>query len=265
MTNHRTVRLAAVGDIHCGKSSHGKLEPLFAAAAQQADILVLCGDLTDYGLVEEARVLVGELEAARPMPILAVLGNHDHESGKATEVCEVLSESGVVVLDGHTCEFHGVGFAGAKGFAGGFGKKMLSPWGELTMKAFVHEAVEEALKLESALAKLRTRQRVAVMHYAPIEATVMGEHREIFPFLGTTRLEDALSRHPVNMVVHGHAHHGSLEGTTDRGVPVYNVAMPLLLRLAPERPGFRVFELEVEVLDDVQVAGNAHPSSADAG
>jgi Icc-related predicted phosphoesterase len=247
MATLKKVRLAAVGDVHCNKSSHGRLEPLFASAAQQADILVLCGDLTDYGLVEEARVLVGELECAKHLPILAVLGNHDHESGKASEVCEVLSEAGIVVLDGHTCEFHGIGFAGAKGFAGGFGKKMLSPWGELTMKAFVHEAVEEALKLESALAKLRTRQRIAVMHYSPIEATVVGEHREIFPFLGTTRLEDALSRHPVTMVFHGHAHHGSLEGRTSRDVPVYNVAMPLLARLMPERPAFRLTELEVEV------------------
>lgn len=260
MTNQRKVRLAAVGDIHCGKSSHGKLEPLFACAAEQADVLVLCGDLTDYGLVEEARVLVGELACVKSMPVLAVLGNHDHESGKTTELCDVLSEAGVVMLDGHTCEFHGLGFAGAKGFAGGFGKKMLSPWGELTMKAFVHEAVEEALKLESALAKLRTRQRIAVMHYAPIEATVVGEHREIFPFLGTTRLEDALSRHPVTMVVHGHAHHGSLEGRTDRDVPVYNVAMPLLARLVPDKPPFRLFELEVDVVD-APVLGSAASAS----
>jgi Icc-related predicted phosphoesterase len=245
MMPKESIRLAAVGDVHCGKSSQGKLEPLFARAAALADVLVLCGDLTDYGLPEEAKILVRELGAAAKIPVLCVLGNHDHESGKASEVCEVLTEAGVVVLDGHTCEFHGVGFAGAKGFAGGFGKRMLSPWGELTMKAFVHEAVEESLKLESALAKLRTPQKVAVLHYSPIEATVIGEHREIFPFLGTSRLEDALSRHPVTMVLHGHAHHGSLEGRTSRDVPVYNVAMPLLARLRPEEPAFRLIDISV--------------------
>jgi Icc-related predicted phosphoesterase len=245
MMPKETIRLAAVADIHCGKSSQGKLEPLFARAAALADVLILSGDLTDYGLPEEAKVLARELACAKKIPILGVLGNHDHESGKASEVSEILCEAGMVVLDGHTCEFHGIGFAGAKGFGGGFGKRMLSPWGELTMKAFVHEAVEEALKLESALAKLRTPQRIAVLHYSPIESTVVGEHREIFPFLGTSRLEDALARHPVSMVFHGHAHHGSMEGRTSKDVPVYNVAMPLLARMRPEEPPFRLVEVRV--------------------
>jgi Icc-related predicted phosphoesterase len=239
------VRLAAVGDIHCSKSCQGKLEAVFARAAELADVLVLCGDLTDYGLAEEARILVRELSAAGTIPIVAVLGNHDYENGRPEEVCEILGEAGVIMLEGQSCELEGVGFAGAKGFAGGFGKKMINPWGEATMKAFVHEGVEEALKLESALAKLHTEQRVAVLHYSPIEATVIGEQREIFPFLGTTRLEDALSRHPVSMVFHGHAHHGSLEGRTSRDVAVYNVAMPLLSRHFPDQPPFRLVDVEV--------------------
>jgi len=219
---------------------------LFERASELADILLLCGDLTDYGLAEEAKILAGELAVAHGMPMIGVLGNHDYESGKPEEVCQILSDAGVVMLNGHTCEFHGIGFAGTKGFAGGFGKRMLSPWGESCIKEFVHEAVEEALKLESALAKLRTTQRVAVLHYSPIEATVMGEHREIFPFLGSTRLEDALSRHPVDMVFHGHAHHGTPEGRTCRGVPVYNVAMPLLMRVFPDAPPLRILELRAE-------------------
>jgi Icc-related predicted phosphoesterase len=246
MTPKETIRLAAVADIHCSKSSHGKLEPLFARAAAVADVLILSGDLTDYGLPEEAKILARELGSAKKIPMLGVLGNHDHESGKASEVSDILCEAGMVVLDGQTCEFHGIGFAGAKGFGGGFGKRMLSPWGEQTMKAFVHEAVEEALKLESALAKLRTPQRIAVLHYSPIEATVVGEHREIFAFLGSSRLEDALARHPVGMVFHGHAHHGSMEGRTSKNVPVYNVAMPLLARMRPEEPPFRLIEVRVE-------------------
>ena len=152
----------------------------------------------------------------------------------------------MILLDGEACEIHGVGFAGVKGFAGGFGPAMLRPWGEPSIKAFVHEAVDEALKLECALGTLRSTHRIALMHYAPIEATVLGEPREIFPYLGTSRLEDSLHRYPVSMVLHGHAHHGSLEGATSRGIPVYNVALPLLQRALPEHAPFRVIELRNE-------------------
>lgn len=254
-----TVRLAVVGDIHCTKISQGKLEAMFARAAELADVLVLCGDLTDYGLPEEARILARELSVAKAIPIVGVLGNHDCESGRPAEVGEILAEAGVVILDGQSCECAGIGFAGAKGFAGGFGKRTISSWGEATMKAFVREGVEEALKLESALAKLSTEQRIAVLHYSPIEATVIGEHREIFPFLGTSRLEDALSHYPVTMVFHGHAHHGSLEGRTNRDVPVYNVAMPLLARQLPDQPPFRLIEVPVTPSTNMQRAG---PSNA---
>jgi Icc-related predicted phosphoesterase len=238
------IRLAAVGDLHCRKAASGRLVPIFARAADEADVLVLCGDLTDYGTEEEAKLLAKELSGAGKIPIVGVLGNHDFESHRESAVREILSDAGVILLDGEACEVHGVGFAGVKGFAGGFGPGMLRPWGEPSIKAFVHEAVEEALKLECALGTLRTTHRIALLHYAPIEATVVGEPREIYPYLGTSRLEDSLHRYPVSMVFHGHAHHGTPEGQTSRGIPVYNVALPLLLRAQAPAP-FRLIELRV--------------------
>jgi Icc-related predicted phosphoesterase len=238
-----TVRVAAVGDIHCTKASQGALQPLFSQIAEAADVLVLCGDLTDYGLPEEAHVLARELTAAK-VPVVAVLGNHDFESGKQDEIKQTLYDAGVAVLDGDSCEIHGVGFAGVKGFAGGFGRRALGPWGEEIIKRFVHEAIDEALKLESALARLRTPQRVAVLHYSPIQATVEGEPPEIFPFLGCSRLEEPLIRYPVSAVFHGHAHHGTPEGKTTSGdIPVFNVSLPLLQRSHPDRAPFRVVEI----------------------
>lgn len=249
-TRGDAVRLAAVGDIHCNRKTNGELQTLFAEAAARADILVLCGDLTDYGLPEETHILVKELGAVK-IPIVAVLGNHDCESGREDEVVQILQERGVHVLDGESVELMGVGFTGVKGFGGGFGRRTLEPWGEKATKAFVHEAVNEALKLESGLARLRTAQRVAVLHYAPIEATVEGEPREIFPFLGSSRLEDPINRYQVSVALHGHAHRGSLEGRTTAGIPVYNVAMPLLKRTWPDQPALRF--LEVETPDPVAV------------
>jgi Icc-related predicted phosphoesterase len=236
------IRLAAVGDIHCKKESAGQLRALFSQAADSADVLLLCGDLTDYGLPEEAHVLAEELSAAR-IPIVAVLGNHDYESGKQDEVRQILCAAGVRVLDGEACEVHGVGFAGVKGFAGGYGRRALGPWGEKIIKDFVNEAIQETLKLESALAKLRTSQRIALLHYSPIQATVEGEPPEIFAFLGTSRLEEPLIRYPVTAVFHGHAHRGQPEGKTVNNVPVYNVAKPLLQRIFPDGPAFRIVEI----------------------
>ena len=239
----RSLRVAAIGDLHCTRASEGTFQPLFGKVAESADVLVLCGDLTDYGTPEEARVLAKELGATR-VPKVAVLGNHDYESGAAPEVVRILTEAaGVIVLDGTAVEVLGVGFAGAKGFAGGFGERALQSWGEEPIKAFVRAALDEALKLETALARLRTPGRVAVLHYAPIGETVGGEPTEIFPFLGSSRLEEPLNRYRPSVVFHGHAHRGRLEGTTSAGVPVYNVAMPLLKRTDPERPPFRVVEV----------------------
>ena len=239
---NNTVRLAAVGDIHCGKNSQGTLKPLFEEINDSADILLLCGDLTDYGLPEEAHILTEELNTVK-IPILAVLGNHDYESEKPDQLQQILSDAGITLLDGEVCEMQGIGFAGVKGFAGGFGRRTLEPWGEAAIKHFVHEAVDEALKLESALARLRTQQRVVLLHYSPISTTVKGEPPEIFPFLGSSRLEKPLNRYPVSVVFHGHAHYGSPEGRTSKDIPVYNVAMPLLRQTFPERPPFRIVEL----------------------
>src|SRR3954468_8819514 len=182
-----TVRLAAVGDVHCTKNSQGLLQPIFAAVAQQADVLLLCGDLCDYGTVEEAQILVRELASVR-VPIVGVLGNHDFESGQQDEVKEILCAGGVEMLDGDACEIKGVGFAGVKGFGGGFGARALGPWGEDAIKAFVREAIDEALKLESAVARLRVEHKIALLHYSPIQATCEGEPPEIMPFLGSSRL-----------------------------------------------------------------------------
>jgi Icc-related predicted phosphoesterase len=240
------VRVAAVGDIHCGKNSHGLIRPLFENAEAFADVLVLCGDLTDYGLPEEAIVLVEELSVASKMPIVAVLGNHDFESGREDEVKRIFVDAGIIMLDGDAVEIRGIGFAGARGFAGGFGRGTLGSWGEKTVKAFVQEAVDEAMKLESALARLRTASRVAVLHYAPIQATVENEPPEIFPFLGCGRLEEPINRYPVTAVVHGHAHNGSPDGRTAAGVPVYNVSLPLMRRTFPDRPPFLILKLPAD-------------------
>ena len=251
------VRVAAMGDVHVGKTSQGALASVFAQVSDAADVLVLCGDLTDYGLPDEARVLAKELNASVRIPIVAVLGNHDYESGKEGEIRDILVDAGVAMLDGESHEVHGVGFAGVRGFCGGFGRGALGPWGEAIIKQFVHEAVSESLKLETALARLRTPARIAVLHYAPVRATVEGEPLEIFPFLGSSRLEEPLSRYPVRAVVHGHAHNGALEGRTTTGVPVYNVAVPLLRKSWPDRAPFRVIVVERETPAEAEAAAAA--------
>src|SRR5712671_7554723 len=210
----RSLRVAAIGDLHCSRASEGTFHPIFAKVAESADVLVLCGDLTDYGTAEEARVLAKELSATK-LPTLAVLGNHDFESSAASEVAQILADTaGVTMLDGTATEGLGVGFAGVKGFAGGFGERALQAWGEEPIKRFVHEAVNEALRLESALAKLRTTHRIALLHYSPIQATIEGEPLEVYAFMGTSRLEEPLNRYRVSAVFHGHAHRGSPEGRT---------------------------------------------------
>jgi Icc-related predicted phosphoesterase len=251
-----TIRLAAVADLHCARTSSAGLASLFTEAASQADVLLLGGDLTDYGLPEEAHVLARELSGVK-IPMLGVLGNHDCESGHEAEIVKILVESGVQILDGDSVEVSGVGFAGVKGFCGGFGRRTLEPWGEAATKAFVHEAVGEALKLERALARLRTPQRVALLHYAPIEATVEGEPRELFPFLGSSRLEEPLNRYQVTVAFHGHAHRGAPEGRTSTGIPVFNVAMPLLRRVLSDAMPVRI--LEIPALAPVSAA--AEPPS----
>src|SRR6476660_9648779 len=232
----KKVRLAAIGDLHYGKGSQGLLHSLMTHVNQAADILLLLGDLTDYGHPDEATALAKELSTAVKIPMIAVLGNHDYETGRETEVRAILEQAGIQVLDGEACEVLGIGFAGVKGFGGGFGQRVLAPWGERVVKQFVHEALEEALKLESALSRLRTERRYALLHYAPIEATVGSEPLEIYPFLGCSRLEEPLNRYPLDGVFHGHAHHGGAHGKTKSGVAVHNVSLPLMMKVSPERP-----------------------------
>jgi len=255
----QAVRLAAIGDMHITRQSQGVLQPILSPLNEQAEALLLCGDLTDYGTAEEAQVLVRELSVLR-IPVVAVLGNHDHESGEAAQVSRILSDAGVRVLDGEACEIHGIGFAGVKGFSGGFGPATLGAWGEAATKQFVQEAINEAMKLESALARLRTRRRVALLHYAPIRGTVEGEPEQIFSFLGTSRLEEPLNRYPIDAIFHGHAHRGTLQGQTSKGVPVYNVAMPLLRRAFPDQPPVRIIELPAE-LEEPPATNNAAASA----
>jgi len=245
MKGKGSVSFAAIGDLHCTEASVGTLRGFFAQASEAADALLLCGDLTDYGTPKEAKVLADELSVVS-VPVIAVLGNHDYESDAADDVRRALQAVGAQVLDGEAVEVHGVGIAGAKGFAGGFGRASLGAWGEPAIKQFVNEALREAIKLESALAKLRTRHRIALLHYSPIAGTVDGEPPEIYAFLGSSRLEDPLLRYPVDVVVHGHAHRGALEGRTVNGIPVYNVAKPLLERTQPGQPPFKVFRLPID-------------------
>lgn len=240
-----TIRIAAVSDIHYQKSDQGTLQSLFAQVADHADILLLPGDLTDYGLPEEARLLAQDLKNVK-IPMIGVLGNHDFESGQQEEVARILSDTGLRLLDGDSVEIRGIGFAGTKGFAGGFGRRALAPWGEKAIKDFVQESVNEALKLEMALGRLRTSQRIAIVHYSPIQATVVGEPPEIVAFLGSTRLEEPIDRYRATAVFHGHAHHGTAIGKTKTGIPVYNVCFPLLKREFPDRVPLRVIEVPVE-------------------
>lgn len=241
------VRIAAVGDIHTKKNTQAPFQSLFREMSERADIALLCGDLTDYGSVEEAEILAHDIKSSLRIPAIAVLGNHDFESSKPDEVVKIMTAAGVTMLDGDATELQGIGFAGAKGFIGGFGRRQLGFWGESSIKALVHETIDEALKLESALAKLRTPQKIAVLHYAPIQATLEGEPPEIIPFCGSSRLEEPLDRYRVTAVFHGHAHHGSPEGRTKGAVPVFNVAMPLLKRRFPDQPPFKLFEVPVDI------------------
>lgn len=238
----KPVRVAAIGDLHVRENRQTHYGDLFAEVSELADILVLCGDLTNYGKATEAELLAGDLRAAR-IPVVAVLGNHDHESGHPEVVREHLTGAGVRVLDGgEAFEIDGVGFAGCMGAMGGFGRGMLSSFGEKAVKTFVHEIMEETMKLENSLRMLRTERAVAVLHYSPIPGTLEGEPLEIYPFLGNSRLADSIDHFDnVRAVVHGHAHRGVHRGKTPRGVPVYNCAQMVALA-ATGRP-YTLFEV----------------------
>lgn len=237
------LRLAAVSDVHYDRHAKGKMKDLFEQASEEADVLALCGDLTDYGLPEEAHLLAEDLQAYIRIPVIAVLGNHDFESGRQDELIDIVEDAGVTVLDGTCKVIEDVGFAGVCGFGGGFGERMLNAWGEALIKEFVQAAVTEALKLEQALTRLNDSQRVALLHYAPIRQTVDGEPPEIYPFLGSSRLEEPLNRYDVLAAFHGHAHHGIPEGATSSGVPVYNVSINVLAKAYPDKPPYRLLSV----------------------
>lgn len=217
------MRIAATADLHCRVNSVNLVDDLFPDLSSQADVLVIAGDLTDTGLPEEAAVLAEQLQRL-PLPVLAVLGNHDHESGKAAELKKILADHEVIILDGSTHQIGSTGFIGTKGFCGGFGSNLVQPFGESALKQFIRTAIDEVIQLESALTGLSCPQRLAVLHYAPIRDTLIGEPDELFAFLGSSRLGDALDRQGVDVIVHGHAHHGHPQGTTGANIPVYNVS-----------------------------------------
>lgn len=243
--NKKKVRIAAVGDIHIKETDKGKWAECFKIASEKADILVISGDLTDTGKVEEAAILHEELQSCK-IPVVAVLGNHDCDHGKQDEIKALLQNDQFHILDGDSVVLHDIGFAGIKGFGGGFDNFMLSMFGEKMIKKFVQESVDEALKLDKALMRLDSLRedliKIVVMHYAPIKATVIGEPEQIYPFLGSSRLVEPINRRQVAVTFHGHAHVGTLEGKTSKGVKVFNVARPLLSKLALENP-FYLYEV----------------------
>src|SRR5437773_930449 len=236
----RALRIAATADIHYGKHSRGMLHDALGASSHAAAILLFCSDLTADGLPGEAEQLVVDIRASVRVPMIAVLGNHDFESGQSELLCRVLDDAGVNVLNGEAIEVAGVGFAGISGFGGGYGRRMLNAWGEPLIKQFVQESISHAVRLEQALTKLQTDRRIVVLHYSPIRATLQGEDPEIFAFLGSSRLEEPINRFRVTAVFHGHAHNGILDGKTSAGIPVYNVSAPALQKTG--KP-YRIIEL----------------------
>jgi uncharacterized protein len=235
------MRIAATADLHFSPQSYAVLKDQFERVRDDADVLVLAGDLTNYGRPDEMDPLLTVLLRLK-IPTIAVLGNHDYESSKEKDLCRKMEAAGIKVLDGTAYELDGVGFAGTKGFVGGFGREMLTAFGEREIKQFVQASIDEALKLERAMALLRTDKRVVVLHYSPVVDTVEGEVREIFPFMGTSRLGEVVDRMGANLVVHGHAHHGKMDGRTPGGIPVHNVAIS---RLQAQKPSavYRVFDM----------------------
>jgi Icc-related predicted phosphoesterase len=235
------MRVAAVGDLHCRADTRRNVAVALSGADQEAEVLLLAGDLTDHGTSDEAAWLADELGKIK-MAKVAVLGNHDYEAGQEDAVRKALSEAGVHVLDGDPWEMNDLGIAGIKGFAGGFDQSQMQRFGEAALKTFVDACIAEELKLEKALFRLRTKHRIALLHYSPCRQTLEGEPLEIFPFLGATRLAGPIDQLRPNLAVHGHAHRGVLRGETRGGVPVFNVALPVLRRL--EKPvGYLTIDL----------------------
>jgi Icc-related predicted phosphoesterase len=235
------VRIAATADIHYTPSAYDRIREHMNRVRDEADVLIVAGDVTNYGHAAEMEAFLNMIVRLR-IPTIMVLGNHEYENGEQDKLAEMVAGAGITLLDGTAHERDGVGFAGTKGFLGGFGRGILTAFGEVEVKKFVQAGIDEALKLERALSQLRTTKRVIVLHYSPIAETVKGEPVEIFPYLGNSRLMEVCDRHGANLIVHGHAHHGSAEGQTTAGIPVHNVALAVLQQHDPPVP-YKVFEL----------------------
>jgi uncharacterized protein len=235
------MRIAATADLHFTPARFTALKDQLNQVRDEADVLVLAGDLTNFGQPSEMEPLLNAIVRLR-IPTIAVLGNHDYESGQQDELMRMMTDEGLKVLDGSAYEREGLGFAGTKGFVGGFGRGVLTAFGEPEIKTFVRASIDEALKLERAMSQLRTKKRIVVLHYAPIAATVEGESPEIYPFLGTSRLAEVIDRHGADLVIHGHAHNGRTDGRTPGGVRVHNVAITLLQSQEPPAV-YRVFDV----------------------
>ncbi|MFN2556484.1 MAG: metallophosphoesterase [Nitriliruptorales bacterium] len=247
------IRVAAVGDLHFGQDSSGTLAPHLSQLGEQADLFLLAGDLSRRGRREEAEALAGELDGA-PVPVIAVLGNHDYESGRQEEFTRIIEGAGVRVLEGTSTvvDVDGVrvGIAGTIGFGGGFPGATCADFGEPEMKAFVARTRRLSTRLEQALGKLDADVRLALLHYSPVPETLVGERLEIYPFLGSYLLAEAVDRAGADIVFHGHAHHGVERGLTPGGIPVRNVAQPVI------RHPYNVYRLQ-----DRQAEGDLCKSS----
>jgi Icc-related predicted phosphoesterase len=248
------IRIAAVGDLHYGVGSPDILRPSLQHLPERADLLLMAGDLTRCGGTEEISVLADDLRGL-PVPVIAVLGNHDYHSNRERDVRRILEAAGVKVLEGEALavDVDGtrIGIAGTKGFGGGFRGAHGTDFGEPEMKAFVGHTRKLADRLERALSSLDADLRVALLHYSPIEATLEGERLEIYPFLGSYLLAEAIDNAGADLVFHGHAHHGTEKGRTPAGIPVRNVAQPVI------RHAYNVYRLDAEREIATAAAGGA--------
>ena len=244
------IRIAAVGDVHLGADARGRMRPALENVGEHADVLLLAGDLTRHGTLDEAQVVAEEF-ADLPVPVVAVLGNHDHHDDKPVEVAKLLSDSGLHVLEGDAVVFEvggeRIGIAGVKGFGGGFAGKCGSNFGEREMKAFVGHTIGIADALRAALHSIEADIRVALTHYSPVPDTLRGEPPEIYPFLGSYLLGEAIDATGTDLAIHGHAHFGTEHGMTPGGVRVRNVAQPII------RAAYTVYHVEPMV--EAAVAG----------
>lgn len=241
-TASNKLRIAAIGDIHIKQDSKFISTENFENLNKDADILLLCGDLTNMGTPEEAQVLASLLRKLH-IPVAGVFGNHDYTSDQPNEVRKILKEEGnLIFLDETPYELNGISFVGVKGFGGGFDNHMLSAFGEPALKQYVHEVVNETLQLEGLLSQTTTEKKVVVMHYSPIKETCVGEPVEIYSFLGSSHLVEPINNLNADIVFHGHAHYGAHQGKTLKNIPVYNVSQEVLKKENPENL-WKIFDL----------------------